>query len=369
MIQTDCQFPLIQYDPKGNPSQWGEQHGESFRAPIGELSAIRRQLMLTKNPRLKHSLSSLAQEQMATSQSFSPKLFEEMEGIARGANLTLEDLVILNNYTDFRDLEMPDEGCSTLSFRSPQGHISGQTWDMHQSAQNYVCLIQYPLTLGGEEHEGIVFSLVGCLGMMGINTQKIFAGVNNLNTLNARAALIWPFLVRQLLTTSQISSMREMLKAAPVTSGHNYLIADPHGGEHWELTPTHCKKVADDKEGAAFHTNHCLAEQLQGEENKKALSLSTKPRYQILKEQAPLLKTKEDLTALLKSHKNYPLSICTHPHPDSPGQDPSVTCGGGVFHHEHTTLHLWRGCPRENTNYRSFDFKIEGNRFREIPCP
>ncbi len=361
----DCGFPLIKYEQEKTPKSWGQKHGESFRNAIGELASLRRDLMLSKNSNLKNFIPSLAQEQMDSSRKYCPSLFEEMEGIAEGAQLSLEDIVILNNYTDFRDIEMPEEACSTVGFHSENGHISGQTWDMHQSAKSYICLIQYPLSQTNEhQHQAMVFSLVGCLGMMGITTQKTFVGVNNINTQNAQAALIWPFLVRKLLENTNVDQMQKTLKSAPVTSGHNYLIADKKIGEHWEVTPSLCQKVSDDRKGAAFHTNHCLNQKVQKEENKNSISATTYTRYQILQDKASQLKTKSDLITLLKSHENYPKSICTHY--NTGGKDPSTTCGGGVFNHQEATLHLWRGCSIEDKNYAFRDFKITNNDFEAI---
>ena len=124
---------------------------------------------------------------------------------------------------------------------------------MHQSAKNYICLIKVPLT---PPHFALVYSVVGCLALMGATTRKTFVGVNNINTRNGHPALIWPFLVRTLLTASSIDEMRPILISASLTSGHNYLIADPNMGEHWEIGPYFKEKIATTQEGAAFHTNH-----------------------------------------------------------------------------------------------------------------
>ena len=113
---TDCHFPIINYLKTDSPRQWGLDHGEGFRKPIQELALIRKNLLLARRPDLKDALNSLAIQQAQYSKQYSPTLFEEMQGIAQGANTSLEDIVILNNYTDFRDIELPAEGCSTVSF-------------------------------------------------------------------------------------------------------------------------------------------------------------------------------------------------------------------------------------------------------------
>ena len=47
--------------------------------------------------------------------------------------------------------------------------------------------------------------------MMGINTSKNLIGVNNINTANAQAGLIWPALVRKVLKETNLSGMRQKL--------------------------------------------------------------------------------------------------------------------------------------------------------------
>ena len=163
----DCNFPIITYDKDKTPQEWGQAHGEEFSRAIKELFEIRKGLMLEKNPALKRELKPLALEQWEATKKWAPYLSPELLGIAEGSGLELEDIVLLNNYTDFRDIALPDEGCSTIHVQSDKGHSSGQTWDMHGSAKNYLSLIKVPSTK--DTPESVVFSLVGCVGMMGVN--------------------------------------------------------------------------------------------------------------------------------------------------------------------------------------------------------
>jgi isopenicillin-N N-acyltransferase-like protein len=128
---TDCGFPIIHFK---NPSDFvknGFHHGEQFRQQIHELFNIRKELLLEKNPSLKNHLKELALIQFEESKKFSSDLTNELSSIAKGSNLKTEDIVLLNNYTDFRDIILPDEGCSTVQTVNHKDSVSGQTWDMH----------------------------------------------------------------------------------------------------------------------------------------------------------------------------------------------------------------------------------------------
>lgn len=360
-MSTDQQFPLLKYERGKTYRQWGQQHGESFREGIKELFIIRKELMLQKNPSLEKVIDPLAKEQWEASKKYSPDITEELQGIAEGSGLEINDIVILNNYTDFRDIELPDEGCSTIAYPGELAMIAGQTWDMHSTAKNYVNVIHCPV---GEEDEAIVFSLVGCVGMMGMTTKRTFVGVNNINTENARAALIWPLLVRSLLLKDNYDEIEENLKKAPVTSGHNYLIAGHQQAAHWEITPTLSRQVSSasmSHREVIFHTNHCLDTDIQKEEHKLAVTSTSHDRYDIIEKNKGSLKDYHDLVNILKSHEGYPKSICSHY--ESGAQDPSSTCGGGTFDTESGELKMWRGCAEYDQNYKEYNFKLDGNRF------
>ena len=326
-------------------------HGEEYREKIGELFRIRLDLMLARVPKLKSFWRQSALAQWEQTDSFSPDLAEELEGIVRGSGLDRESIAVVNNYTDFRDLGI-EQGCSTVQVNTGEGALAGQTWDMHRSAKEYVCAITVP-----GDPACVVFSLLGCVGMMGVNTCGAFLGVNNLNTHKAKVGIFWPVLVREALLRRDRKGMVELLKEAPVTSGHNYLAADPGGGEHWEIAPE--VKVCSDRldfprQGAIAHTNHCLTSEAKKIENQEGITSTTKERYELLRGKMGRVGSFNDLRNLLGDHDNYPRSICCHY--ESGAQDPSFTCGGGVADLTGGRCVLWKGCREEDGDYGEHSF-------------
>lgn len=363
---SDQNFPLIEYVLNDSPKQRGQKHGENFREGISELIEIRRKLMLAKSPHLEPHLNSLALEQWNHTKNFSPSISEELAGICEGSNSSIEDIVILNNYTDFRDIELPEEGCSVLHAQHEGNVFCGQTWDMHQSAKKYVCTIQLPTEK--ETPGAIIFSLVGCVGMMGYNTSNILVGVNNINTRNAKTGILWPALVRQLLTYNTLDEVITNLKAAPVTSGHNYILSSKERGENWEVTPNSAEcvsKTINGQDGVIFHTNHCLGPETIKVEDKNSISSTTHKRYELLEELCKNITSLDDITSILKDHTNYPKSICSHF--ENGAQDPSSTCGGGTADFTNDQYKLWRGCKEYDKNFVEYLFElIETNGVRNF---
>ena len=357
----DLGFPRIKYKKDLTHYEWGLNHGKTFKEGIKELAEIRKNLMLARNPALEKRLDELADLQWQATVQYSFHLSEELRGIAEGSGLSQTDIVILNNYTDFRDIELPEEGCSTIALKN-QKIVSGQTWDMHSSAKNYLCVLE----IEGNDNSPpmTVLSLVGCSGLMGISNRGLFVGVNNINTLNAKAALIWPVFVRSLLESGDLTSLIHNLQTAPVTSGHNYLISDENHSYHYEVTPSQYQlvsKIEGEETYPIFHTNHCLHPEIIKEEDGKHQSSTTHVRFAFLTKAMEELKNKADLYSILTSHEGYPKSVCSHY--QSGAQDPSSTCGGGIYDSNDGSIRFWRGCPTEDKNHVEHFYQLNEKGF------
>ena len=346
----DQGFPVIKYLRGKSPREWGRQHGEFYREGIHVLAGIRRALMAERNPDLDLSeINELANQQWEICKQTAPHIHEELDGIKEGASISIPDLVILNNYTDFRDINFSEEGCSTIAVKSNKGIIAGQTWDMHGSAKDYVSIVHIPKT---EKHaEMVLFSVVGCVGMAGVSANNTFVGINNISTKGATVGLMWPVLVRLLLEKKNLAEMSPYLKDSSPCSGHVYLMADNSGAEIWEKTP----KVQDcvgkiPGEKFITHTNHCLSTELQAEEISSVRSSTTESRFEIMNRKGGSVKCDKDMELLLKDHEGFPKSICSHYQSNS--QDPSKTCGALLSDLSGGSVKFWRGCEEYDSNYK-----------------
>ncbi len=355
---TDVGFPFIQYERGKSPIEWGRAHGESFRDAIRELVEIRRNLMRQKNPSLtRYHLDRLAHLQWRETDKIDHRLTLELRGICEGGELSVTDVVILNNYTDFRDIQLPDEGCSLAYVNDMEGPLVGQTWDMHGSAKRYVCVLEVPDE--HSDHRAILFSVVGCTGMMGFTTRGTALGVNNINTANARAAVMWPVMVRAVLHQENQQEMVDCLTSTPKTSGHNYLIASDGHAQMWEVAPDLNECVGELKtgqKGALLHTNHCLGKEIVQHEISMSQNSTTHIRYGLLQKKIGNVRTLEDMYELMTDHENYPQSICSNFQTDS--QDPSITCGGAVGSLKTGVVRMWRGDPKYDDHFVLREFQL-----------
>lgn len=339
---------MLKLENFGTPRERGWQHGETFRDRIRELIAIRRHLI---RQYLK-SLHILALEHLALSQveklQDTRDLFDEFCAIADSANVSLGDLMILNNYTDMRDFQFdPDEltpdagGCSVFSLRNQDHPICGQTWDMHASATEYLLHLEIK-NRADQPVEAHVLTVVGCLGLAGVNQHSVSVLINNLHCTETQIGLMWPALVRHMLKARSATQALENLKKNMPCSGHNYLICDPSESFNVETTGKRFDVTQEVRGalGTAIHTNHYLGN-LRSAEIRKRVSSSSRARYQALEE---VLKgptsPPSDTKGLAKSiFLNQTLAMCA---PKSAHD--SATCGGLIVDLKERKGEFFKGC-------------------------
>ncbi len=350
---TDLGFPVIRYESGKTFREWGLYHGETYRQGIKELVKIRRELLVERNPKLVGKiLTQECEKQWEATKVALPSQFEELEGIRLGAGLTVEEVVIINAYTDIRDIQnLDDQGCSTFLKSTSKKMIAGQTWDMHASAKNYLCVIEVPehfdSQIQGLVPKQFIYSLVGTVALMGFTAAGEMLAVNNLNANNAKSAVIWPAFVRALLCRKGLSAKRHLIENVPLTSARCFMLANKNEGANiWEIFPS--QKVIQDSVNTGqsktlFHTNHCLNSETKKLEAAHSQASTTHERYRLIGEKSDSVNTFQDLLELFQSHDNYPKSICSHY--QSGAQDPSHTCGGAATDFSTGEIVMWRGCP------------------------
>lgn len=238
-----------------DPKERGQQHGETLRDQISEIAEIRMERMCNTShyKRVKDVLA-LAHEHIPVLHKFDYNLFNELAGISAASNNSLERIIVLNNYTDMRDISPSEHtdmgGCSIIYSPTPTGALLGQTWDIHESAMPYVIILKFK--------DALLFSIAGCLGMTGLNSSGVGITINNLSSTDAYIGVIWPALVRKALTHSSAQKACDEIMQAPNGSGRHYAIGDNKHFFGIETSGTKKKVVWDLVDELYFHTNHCL---------------------------------------------------------------------------------------------------------------
>ena len=329
------------------PRAQGRAHGEEMRPLIAEIAGIRTALCIELGAYATEAeVLDVARLHLPVLRRFDVALSDELEGIAEGAGLSPERIVVLNHYTDLRDLVPGDVGgeddCSAVYAPSPEGPLLAQTWDMHGSA------MPYAMMLGVPERDGApaswAFTITGCLGMTGLNAHGVGITINNLKSTDARVGIVWPALVRRVLAEPTATAARDRILGAPLGSGHHYLVADSTHAYGIETSGRRKLVIHDDWTRAYVHTNHCLDPEIAAVTTTSPTS-TTHDRYAQLTASlaARPIAGRADLWQRLGSHDGYPRSVCTHL--ASPA-DPHamLTCGAVAMDLARADLWAAPGC-------------------------
>src|SRR5690606_27247627 len=208
-------FPVLEV--AGSPYEMGLAHGKALARQIAEYAAERVQLSgqraWTGRDASRAEVMALAAACVERHREYSPRLFEELEGVAAGSGVPLAELIVAGGFTDFVDvvasarsgadaralLENEVDDCTAFlvpDSRMPGGGALAQTWDMHESSAEHLLLLR---GRPADAPAFIVYTTAGCLGMMGINEAGLCVGINNLLAADGRPGVTWPFAVRALL--------------------------------------------------------------------------------------------------------------------------------------------------------------------------
>lgn len=374
---------VLELPVNASPRQRGQIHGETFRPLIREIANIRTELALTLGRfETPAELELVAARHIPLMQTSLPALFDEMTGIAEGSGLSIEHVIVLNHYTDLRDLDpqqldahissesLPpehthkinladipaEEDCTALYAQSNEGVFLGQTWDMHGSAAPYVMMLHVPAH--DEAPEAWCLSITGCLGLAGMNAKGIGITINNLRSTDARIGLIWPALVRAVLEKPSVIEARDVILDNPVGSGHHYLVASEQFCYAIETSGTLKRIVFSGEAEHYVHTNHCLDAEV-AHHTAQAFESTSQERYDLLVRHlrhAPIRNFK-DMWVHLGSHSSYPRSICSHlASVDRPHA--SRTCGGIAMDLSAKYIHAASGCIHRAWPH-AFEFIME----------
>lgn len=329
----------------GEPYELGYAHGRAYAKEIGELTEERLRLSTDpfwvggQQPTLDDVLA-LGAACLQAHEEYCPELMDEMRGMSAATGIGLNELVIMNGFTDFVDVvanpavlgehRRPDAiagedadggGCTAfvvkpLATADGAGYL-GQTWDMHASATPYVIMLRVQPAAGPAL---LTFTLTGCVGMIGMNEHGVAVGINNLMAADGRVGVHWVYVVRKMLAQPTVEEALAVLQRAQLSGAHNYLLLGPDArgdlrGYDIEAMAT-CAHVTP-VDAVYVHANHCLVGAMQAVERpRKALSLASTQSRQTqatayLAKRTGML-TRDALMALTRYHEGDGLSVCAH---------------------------------------------------------
>lgn len=265
--------PIRVLDIEGSPAEVGAAHGAAFADEIRQYADERIGLVCDGRwsggelPRAE--VLAIAESMIPAHEAFDADLHTEMESLAAAAGLTLPEAVIVGGFTDFVDtvsavtgarapVSVLEDDCTAVIVPDQRADGAGylaQTWDMHDTATDHVLLLRIR---PDDAPAARVFTTTGCLGQIGMNSEGVCVGINNLNALDGRRGVAWTSVVRRMLRTTTAAEALDVLLAADLAGAHNFVIFDRHGdGYDVEAMPS-VRPVAQLQDAPIAHTNHVL---------------------------------------------------------------------------------------------------------------
>ena len=260
-------------DLAGSPTEIGSAHGRAYAEEIREYANDRVGLVAsglwTGGPVDREVVLEVAESMLPAHESFDPALNAEMLAMADAAGISPAEAVVVGGFTDFVDTmraviggDMPEsvieDDCTAMIVPDAvagNAGIFGQTWDMHDTATDRVVLLRlHP----DDAPAALVFSTTGSLGQIGMNSEGVCVGINNLVGLDGVRGVNWTMVVRAMLKTTTATQARDVLLGADLAGAHNFLIFDRHGaGFNIEAMPS-ARPFAELADTPIVHTNHTL---------------------------------------------------------------------------------------------------------------
>jgi isopenicillin-N N-acyltransferase-like protein len=248
---------------------------------------------------------------------FDAEMLLELEGIARGAKVTLGEVISLNARSEL--MRSSEEGCTgvaCLPAATRSGHtLLGQNWDWHPSRVASGVLMRI---LPDHGPAILAFAEAGALARCGLNEAGVGVVGNALECegCSVPGGVPVALLRRRILGCGSVEEAVDAVREAPRGTSVNHLVASA-GGEavSCETTPRAVYEVLPE-DGLLGHSNHFLSARAREEVVDTGIAvhpdtLARAPRIEkLLAARRPL--EVADLEESFRDHDGYPDSICRH---------------------------------------------------------
>lgn len=324
-------IPFIEL--KGDNRAIGYSHGNALKESIASLYEKYMQSTVKRSftPTTEKELLQLSMRNYRYAKEYAPDIFEEMLGIAEGAQLEVEKIMFLNCLLEGLDLAYPcssnlglkgesgfpsaPTSCTSFGVMGDlnfyPGTLIGQNYDMQHELRDHVALLK----IKKNETTLLLFTFAGVVGCQGMNSNKIALAINKLIAKDVRAGVPHAFIARRVLEQKNIVDALRQIISAERASGTNYVLADSNIVIDVETT-AQSFDILHAPDNSVTHTNHYKSDLLKKDEGLDKIGASTYIRDAVMYKNIKEIKTKIDMKTakqLLSDHTGYPYSICEHP--------------------------------------------------------
>ena len=359
---SEGQLAFPELRAAGTAGDLGLAHGRAFASQIEYNLAFYRKWLPEYGNVPAARLIEIARGFVPVIEERFPDMVEEMDGIARGASLKLDEIVLINARTDILAIvehEIQPEhipGCTSLAlFGEVEGKPAlalGQNWDWDP------LMSKAPVVLRLEPDDApplVTLTEAGMLAKIGFNQHRLGVCLNFLSHLSDGQPGVFGIpihcLLRAVLTCQSIEQVVEVVESSPRCASANFLVAQHDAGGpaalDLEITPNEVVTVRP-VGSSLVHTNHFITPSLAvGCTSGRGPSTMTRYTSAQLLSSVAELKETDPVTRMeqvLVSREGLPYPISRDPDPD-----PSIsTLAGIIMDLTRNRFILTNGSPHEN---------------------
>ena len=340
----------------GTPYERGVQYGTACKAEV-ERSMRSYAAMFAQHKNMTWDQArTLSLQFLPAIRELDESYVQEMQGIADGAGITFEDVLVINArsellYSNLPFHAEPPPECTAFSLLPPAtadgAVIAGQNWDYTLGQRDAVVIVRIPGE--GDRPTLLFFPEAGMIGGKGCNSAGLSLTLNALRTEEYGIGIPVHIRMRRILECSTLSNAYNAAVKGEIPAPANLIMTHKDGlALEVELSPVGVE-VMMPEQGVLVHSNHFIGPRLRMRHTRASGSsyIRLQRAQQLFCGKTGL--TVNDAQAALRDHKGYPASICDHSAMHlAQTNDDSATNFGLVMNLTHNEVWLAPGNPCEN---------------------
>jgi isopenicillin-N N-acyltransferase-like protein len=256
-------FPLIEVS--GPPRERGRQYGQQAASRIA-LGVEHYATQLARSSCDWPTIRGLVHDYLPKIEAFEPAYVEEMRGIAEGAGLDFEAVVLLNARTEILKLAQrrppPDDGCTGIvalpEATQSRRVIHAQNWDWKVECAETAVVLSIRRDDGPDL---LTFTEAGGLARSGFNAAGIAITANYLESDRdyRQTGVPLALIRRKVLESEHLALAMRAVYATPKSAANNMIVSHAGGvAIDFECAPDETFQVHPER-GLLVHANHWVS--------------------------------------------------------------------------------------------------------------
>jgi isopenicillin-N N-acyltransferase-like protein len=308
--------PLIHVS--GTHREMGRQIGESQRENVQHSIENARKLLAEAYTELELTWEGAqiqARKYLPFAQERYPQYVDEMAGIAEGAKVLFDELVVVNALEGVTMDALHLTRCTSMAVndeRTADGHVlaaHNEDWIPEDEDDVYVVYAEPK-----DEPPFLAMTYGGLIPNVGFNVYGIAQLIDSVYPNDSRIGIPRLVVARAVLASRTPSGAIRRSLVPHRAAGYNHLIVHESGEIYNVEVSARSFSILNNVEGYTVHTNHYLASDMQEIEAESEELIASRIRYfrtlrLLHQSEHHTIKT---LQAIQRDHVNFPNSICNH---------------------------------------------------------